>query len=215
MKYPHVLFDLDGTLIESEEGILNSVEFALNCLGKPSPGREALRGFIGPPLVESFEKIGSLTKDEAQEATRLYRQRYSKTGIFECKLYPGLEALLQKMAAGGMAAHLATAKPEEYALQILRHFGILPLFQTVAGIPMALGHYEKADIIGRVLAENSISPAEAVMVGDRFYDIEGAAACGVASIGVLYGYGSRKELAEAGATHLAENAKDLESLLFC
>ncbi len=209
MQYQHALFDLDGTLIRSEDGILNSVEYALAKMGRQSPGRDFLLRFIGPPLVESFEKLCGLSAKDAQRATELYRERYSQTGLYECALYTGIRQLLQDLSEAGCHIHLATGKPEAYARPILEHLLILPHFTVVAGIPLDLQHHSKESLIRRVMEEAHFAPAAGVMVGDRYHDVEGAAACGMDCIGVLYGYGDAAELATAGATYLAHNAAEV------
>lgn len=206
MRYTHTLFDLDGTVIRSEEGILNSVAYALEKMGKPIPAREVLLGFIGPPLIESFAGTCGFPPEEAARATELYRERYSVTGLYECELYPGIRQLLEALTRAGCAVHLATAKPEVYARPILEHLGVLPFFTTVAGITLGPAHQSKEGVIRRVMAENGLRADEAVMVGDRHHDAEGAAACGMDCIGVLYGYGSAEELRGAGARYLAADA---------
>ncbi len=213
MKYPCILFDLDGTLTRSEEGIIRSVEYALEKMELCSPGFEALKCFIGPPLTQSFTEYCHLSHEDAIKAAELYRQRYTHTGLFECELYPGLQELLQNITENGGKVYLATAKPLEFAQRILAHFAILPLFSGLYGPPLDCHSYNKADIIARLLAENEIPPSAAVMVGDRSYDIVAACHCGVDSIGVLYGYGTQEELCSAGATYLAKDASQLAALL--
>ncbi|MDL2253363.1 HAD-IA family hydrolase [Ruminococcaceae bacterium OttesenSCG-928-I18] len=212
--YTDILFDLDGTLIKSEEGIFKSIAYALEQMGRQNLGQDILKKFIGPPIAESFQTFCGLQREQALLATQYYRQRYAQVGIFECELYPGLKPLLHKLAKAGRGVHLATAKPTVYAVRILEHFEIKPLFSVIEGVPLEVGHYEKADIVQRVLDKRGVKPQNAVMVGDRHHDILGAKDCGVDGIGVLYGYGSREELTQAGASHLAENAEQLDHLLF-
>ncbi len=215
MRYPHILFDLDGTLIQSEAGIFHSVAYAFDKLQMPCPSKEILRAFLGPPLLYSFEHYCNLSKEEATTAVRFYREFYSSQGLFNCVLYPGFEALLKELTSAGLHLYIATAKPEVFATRILAHLQIEAHFTQIAGPPLTAGHAKKHDIIAEIMNKNNLTPLECVMVGDRHFDIEGATTCGIDSIGVLYGYGSKEELQKAGATHLVNNAKELSSLLFC
>ncbi len=197
----HILFDLDGTLTDSAEGILNCVSFALGRMERPVPPHEELLGFVGPPLEESFRLICGLPPEDVPAAVALYRERFSHTGIFENRLYPGVPALLKALQKNGASVHLATAKPQPFAQRILAHFGIAGYFASVHGPSLdAAGAADtKACVIAQVLREGSIPPQSAQMVGDRRHDMEGARANGVLAVGVLYGYGDRSELEAAGA----------------
>ena len=208
-----VLFDLDGTLTASDPGIVRCAEYALRQLGKAVPPREELLKFVGPPLFDAFEQVAGLAPEEIEPAIQYYRERYSVTGIFECTLYPGLQELLAAVQQAGLGIHLATSKPILFANRILEHFDLLHFFTSTEGVPMDADKHTKADVIARVLQKNHLPAESAVMVGDRFYDAEGAAACGLAFIGVTYGYGSRQELEEAGAALLAPDLPTLQRML--
>ena len=207
--YNAVLFDLDGTLTDPGMGITNSVAFALRKYGIEVQDRKELYKFIGPPLYESFMKHYSFSKEEAETAVSYFREYFRDTGIFENEVYDGIENLLKKIKASGRKIILATSKPEEFAKRILVHFNLDKYFDFVAGATMDSSRVEKSDVIAYALKESGCSAENAVMVGDRMHDILGAKENGLASIGVLFGYGSREELENAGADYIAETVDDI------
>ena len=206
--YELVLFDLDGTLTESGIGITRSVAYSLRKFGIEESDQAKLDRFVGPPLIDSYEKLYGFTHEQAVQAVEYYREYYAVTGIFENRVYDGVEAMLQALCSAGKTCILATSKPEHYARQILDHFGLSRFFSQVAGATMDEKRTNKADVIAHALALCG-EGCSAVMVGDRKHDILGAKANGLPSIGVLYGYGSREELETAGADYIAETAEDL------
>lgn len=208
-----ILFDLDGTLTESDEGILNCVEYALEQTGQKVPPREVLRAFVGPPLIESFQTICGLSHQEALACTVLYRERYEKEGMYENRLYPGIPELLRQLKSSGRNLHLATSKPIVYADAILAHFGIAEYFSTTLGPDLSERAHTKAQFIADILKAERLDPHDAMMVGDRRYDMEGAKANGVFAVGVLYGYGTRPELEAAGADHIVADVAELSEYL--
>ena len=206
----HILFDLDGTLTRSEQGIINSVIYALGEMGIIETDREKIKKFIGPPLRESFMKYYGFDKDGAEKAVAHYRVNYRAKGIYEAPLYDGVKETLTALKAKGIRLYVATAKPEIFAKQILKHFEIDHLFTDVVGSCLDGTLVNKDEIIALVLEKNKISDkAKAIMVGDREYDITGAKAVGISSIGVLYGYGDHNELKNAGADHIIEKIEDI------
>ena len=209
MKY--ILFDLDGTLTDSGLGITNSVAYALEKSGKPVPGLAVLESYIGPPLFESFIEISVLTAVEAKDAVVYYREKYQVTGIFENVLYDGIVDTLEKIHAAGKKIILATSKPEPYARQILDYFKITPMFDEVFGASMDGKLVDKAEIIELAIASNApdLTPKNAIMIGDRNYDIIGANKNGLQSIGVTYGFGDAPELQAAGATFIAATPAEI------
>lgn len=208
--YQTVLFDLDGTLTDPGVGITNSVMYALKKYGIEVSDRTELYKFIGPPLQESFELFYEFPEEKAGEAVKYYREHYSKTGIFENKVYDGLEDTLKKLKNSGKNLVVATAKPELFANQILEHFHLAEYFSFVAGANMDGSRTRKDEVIAYALESCGISDyKQAVMVGDREHDVLGAARFGIDTIGVLYGYGSREELEQAGAVYLAERPEDI------
>lgn len=212
--YNTVLFDLDGTLTDPGIGITNSVMYALNKFGITVADRSELYCFIGPPLVDSFEKYYGFSKEQSLEALRLYREYFSVKGIYENELYSDTQKMLQTLKDAGKKLVLATSKPEEYAVEILRHFKIYDYFDFAAGATMDEKRNKKADVIAWAITQCGINDLSAtVMVGDRCQDISGAAKNGIVSIGVLYGYGDMDELVTAGAVYIAENADDVTDIV--
>lgn len=209
-KYDIILFDLDGTLTDPGMGITNSVMHALKKYGIEVENRETLYKFIGPPLIDSFEKYYGFSHEEAVKSVDYYREYYADKGIYENEVYNGIEAMLQKLSEERKKIILATSKPEPFAREILRHFGLDKYFLFAAGSTMNETRTNKADVIEYALCECGITEkSSVVMVGDREHDIIGANKNGIDSIGVLFGYGSREELENAGATYIAESVEDI------
>lgn len=210
MRYEKcVIFDLDGTLTQSEEGIWNCVRYAAEQMHRPEPDADTLRRFIGPPLKYSFQAYMGMSEDDAAEATRIYRERYVQVGLFENRVYPGIRRLLRMLKAQGCWIGVATGKPQVPTERILEHFGLSKFMNAVAG-PSGDHGAEKEDLIRRALPEEY---GEAWMVGDRHFDMEGARKVGIRALGVGYGYGSEEELREAGCTAYAATVQDVIDLL--
>lgn len=216
MEKRYLLFDLDGTLTESGPGIVNSVEYALKKMGIREHDREKLRLFIGPPLAESLMKYYGMTENEAARGIRIYREYYTEKGMFENSVYEGIPELLLRLRDSGFVSAVATSKPEVYAGQILRHFGLSGYFCGIYGATMDEKRVHKAEVIRYALDTMGLAGPEtenARMVGDRENDIRGAHQNGLKAIGVRYGYGSREELEAAGADYLAEQPQDIWKLV--
>lgn len=212
--YRTVFFDLDGTITESGIGITRSVAYALRKYGIKEQDQKKLDLFIGPPLIDSFMKHYGFTKEQATEAVAHYREYYAVTGIFENRVYDGVREMLQALCDAGIRCVLATSKPEHYAVQILEHFDLLPMFSLAAGATMDETRTNKADVLAYAIKKAGCQPdGTCVMVGDREHDVLGARQNGLDCIGVLYGYGSREELTNAGALALAETPQELATLL--
>lgn len=213
-KYSYVLFDLDGTITNPEEGITKSVQYALQHFSIEVQERRELYKFIGPPLKDSFMEFYGFTEQQAGEALLKYRERFEVTGWRENVVYDGMEKLLRHLRRRGKRIMLATSKPEVFAEQILVYFGLRDYFDFVGGASLDGRRNYKADVIRYVLDANGISSREkVVMVGDRKFDILGAKEFGLETVGVLYGYGDREELTTAGADHLVGSVAELEALL--
>ena len=213
-RYKYNLFDLDGTLTDPALGITNSVIYAIGKSGLTAPPREELYRYIGPPLVYSFKTYAGMDDAAAQQALLYYRERFSAGGLFENEIYPGIPELLKQIMDGGGKVILATGKPEEFAAQILEYFDILQYFDFVAGNTLEEKRPEKRDVFSHIFAHYpDIAKGNAVMVGDRSYDILAAKEFSVDSVGVLFGYGSREELEKAGADATAETVEALKALL--
>ena len=206
-----VLFDLDGTLTDSGEGIINCAALALAHFGLPVPSREELRVFVGPPLYESFQRFG-VPADRVDEAIRVYRSRYIPTGMFENAPYPGIQALLEALKKDGYTLYVATSKPEEMSVTILERFGLVPYFDRICGASTDTSRSTKDAVIAYLL-EQSGAREDMVMVGDTKYDVLGAKAHGIPAIGVSWGYGSVEEMLEAGAVGIAHSMDALLDIL--
>ena len=212
--YKYVLFDLDGTLTNPELGITNCVMYALDKFGIKVEDRKKLHLFIGPPLMYSFQNFYGMSEENARQAVVYYRERFSVKGLYENEVYDGVVELLKTLKEQGKIIILATSKPEEYAIKILKHFGLYEYFDYVAGATMDGSRGEKADVIAYALGIINVEDiSAAIMIGDRNYDILGAKEHGLDSIGVLFGFGDREELTEAGATYIAEAVGDIISYL--
>lgn len=207
-----ILFDLDGTLMDSKEGITKSVQCALQKLGVEVADRSELVKFIGPPLKESFEKFYQV---DGLAGVKYYRECFvGEKKLLENEVYPGIVDLLQALKAAGKKLALATSKPTVYTEIIMEHFGLSQYFEVIQGSELDLSVVEKEDIIRIVLGKfPEYSKESIVMIGDRKHDIIGAKVNGIANIGVLYGYGSREELEEAGAMQIVQTVEELAPLL--
>ena len=210
-----ILFDLDGTLTDPKVGITKSVQHALRYYGIEEPDPDKLCPFIGPPLTDSFQELYGFSLPQAKEAIEKYREYFSVTGIFENEVYPGIPEMLGMLKEKGFTLAVATSKPEEYSIRILEHFGLDSYFQLVGGADMTETRVRKGDIIAYTLNRLGVNPKETpvVMVGDRKHDLIGAKENQLPCVGVLFGYGSREELREAGADALAESVKELGEIL--
>lgn len=206
-----ILFDLDGTLTDSGEGIINCVIYALEHFGLPIPPRDALRYFVGPPLHESFIKQG-VPADQAEEAVAVYRERYIPIGKFENTPYPGIRELLETLKASGHILYVATSKPEQMSIDILEHFDLAKYFDKICGASMDTSRSNKEAVIAYLL-EYSGHSDNIVMVGDTKFDVIGAKAHGIPCIGVSWGYGETTELESAGAFAVVDTVRELLSIL--
>ena len=206
-----VLFDLDGTLTDSGEGIINCATLALRHFGLPIPAYEDMRTFVGPPLRDSFIRFG-VPADQADEAIRVYRSRYIPTGMFENTPYPGIRELLEALRAEGYTLYVATSKPEEMSVTILEKFDLAKYFCRICGASIDSSRSTKDAVIAYLL-ESSGAKEDMVMVGDTKYDILGAKAHGIPAIGVGWGYGKVEEMEEAGAVGIAKTMDELIGLI--
>ena len=203
-----IFFDLDGTLTDSAPGIIHSVQYALKKYGIEAEEND-LRSFIGPPLVHSFQERFGFDHDKALEAVAYYREYFTAGGMFENSVYPGVVEMLQKLKEDGLMLAVATSKPELFSKQILEHFALTRYFVFIGGAAMDETRTTKVEVLSYALRELQVDPAKAVMIGDRENDMEAASLLGTESIGVLYGYGSKEELANAGAKVFAETPMDI------
>ena len=213
----YILFDLDGTLTDPGIGITNSVMYALRKMGITPPAREELYSFIGPPLLASFENYYHMSEAESQQALVYYREYFSETGLYENTVYEGIPALLSALMKRGIKVVLATSKPLLYSERILAHFDLYKYFHFCSGSTMDEKRVKKAEVIAYALENLGISKEEAascaLMVGDRYHDVEGAHEIGIPCVGVLYGYGSEEEFRGCGADHIVESVDALRNFL--
>ena len=212
MSYDFILFDLDGTLTDSAEGIVNSVVYALERKGIPYASKQALRRFVGPPLQATFRDYCGFSEEEAKDAVRIFREYFTKQGIYENAVYEGVPEMLRTLCEAGFTLAVATSKPEVFAEQILERFDLAKYFTVIAGASM--DGTDKPTVIRQTLSRLHTEPSSRVlMVGDREHDVLGAKDVGVSSLGVLYGYGSEEELKTAGADHIIKTPSEIVELL--
>ena len=211
--YQNILFDLDGTIVNSEEGITSSVAQTLEEFGiKEKP--ENLKCFIGPPLSRSFSMFYGFSAEQTEKAISVYRKYYSQKGIYLNRVYDGIETLLKKLKNEGKTIMLATSKYELFANQILSHIGLAKYFDLIAGSLADSSRSEKKEVIEHILETMPIKDlSQTVMIGDRKHDIIGANETGLDSIGVLYGFGNKEELSSHGATYIAANTDEILEII--
>lgn len=209
--YKVILFDLDGTLTESGEGIMRSAQYALEKIGKPEPELNNLRVFVGPPLVEQFMEYAQIDRATAETAVEYYRERYSVTGIFENALYPGIEEMLSKLKEMGYTLAIASSKPEFYVRQIMDHFGVAQYFAEMGGSEMDGRRTDKAEVIEEVLRRMDMGEHrdQVIMIGDKEHDVYGAKKAGLECISVSYGYGTKEELTQAAPQKIVNSAEEI------
>ncbi len=208
----NILFDLDGTLTDPREGIVNSILFALKKLGINENNIHELDSFIGPPLRDSFRKRYNLALETAATAVSYYSEYYSVKGIFECKLYPGIAELLESLSSRGYKLFVATSKPTQYAKEVLEHFKIQTYFEEIIGSNFDNTRTDKTEIIAYIILEYGLIPGRTVMIGDTKYDIIGAKNNAIKSIGVNNGYGTQEELLSSHPDFAVNNCHQIGSL---
>ncbi len=210
MKYKAIFFDLDGTLTNPEEGILNSIQYAANYYGVPTV-RENLKKYIGPPLTDTFEEL--ICKEKAEEAVEKYREYYRPHGLYENEIYPNVKETLRLLKEKGYVLCTASSKPEKFVDMILENFDIKKYFNFVGGATMDGRISKKEDVIDYVIKETGFAPKEVLMVGDRMFDLTGAAEFGMDAVGVLYGFGSFEELSAYANIALIDDISQLVEVL--
>ncbi|MBQ8166013.1 MAG: HAD hydrolase-like protein [Lachnospiraceae bacterium] len=217
-SYKYILFDLDGTITEPFLGISNGIKYALDKFGIKMEDNETLRKFIGPPLRDSFREYCGFTEKQAEDATRYYREYYSVKGLEENEIMPGMDKALKQLCDKGFKLYLATSKPEKFAKIILENLGLLEYFDIAAGASFDGTREKKEQVIEYLLKQikekyDGFNIEQAVMVGDRHFDINGASYFGMDSIGVTFGYGDFDELKNAGATYVVDEAKGIVNVV--
>lgn len=211
--YDYVLFDLDGTISDSSEGITKGIQIALRHMGIEEE-RDELRKFIGPPLKYSFTTFYGFDEEQCAEAIKVYRAYYGETGLFENKAYDGIDKLLKRIKDSGRKIAVATSKPEKFSVEILGKFGLLEYFDVVSGATLDGVRGDKCEVIEEALKRfGNPQKSKVVLVGDTRFDAQGAAKAGIDCIGVLYGFGSRESLEEAGARFIADTMENIYDYL--
>ena len=213
MGFKYCLFDLDGTLTDPAIGITNSVMHALEKYDIHVEDRSELYPFIGPPLDYSFKTFYGFSDEQAVQAIKYYREYFSVTGLFENSVYDGIPEMLEKLKEKGVKIALATSKPYEFSIKILKHFDLYKYFDFFGAATMDGRISKKEDVISTLLNEmGAQNKDEILMVGDRYHDIEGAKANDLKSAGVLWGYGSKEELQNAGAEYILSEPSEIPKL---
>jgi len=209
----NILFDLDGTLTDSREGIVNAILHSVSRMNLVEHNPEALVSFIGPPLKESFIQRYRLTEAEAKKALAFYREYYADQGKFENKIYHGIRELLHALNDMGQMLFMATSKPTLFSRQIAEHFSIDKYFKDIVGSNLDHTRTGKSEIIRHILEKHQLDASETVMIGDRAHDLTGARKCGVGSVAVSYGFGDPEEFTGLGALFTASDVNELKSKL--
>lgn len=215
-KFECVLFDLDGTLFDTSEGIMECYRMGLEHFGIFVKDNSELRKVIGPSLYTSYHEFFGLEGVQVNEAVKVYREKYNSEGIYKCRMYDGIEKVLNTLKPNGFTVCTATSKPQIMAEKILNFSGIAKYFDVICGAELDGSRSDKAELIDTALKQCNFTDRNKVaMVGDRFYDIKGAVEAGVHSIGVTYGFGSREELAKAGAEYIIDAAEKIIDIVLC
>lgn len=201
-----VLFDLDGTLIDSSEGITKSVQYTLDYYGIEEHDLKKLRCFIGPPLKLSFMNHYNFTEEKAIEAVAKYRERYQPIGIYECNLYPGVEQCIRELKKKGYLIGMASSKPEVSCRKILEHFNIIDLFDDVVGATFDGKIDTKEEVLNEVMRRwGHVDKSDMCLIGDTLFDVEGANQVGIKTVGVSFGFGDVSAMKEAGAVTICDS----------
>lgn len=207
-----VIFDFDGTLCDTGIGVKKSAKFALDSFNIPAPEWEELDFFIGPPLMVTFQENFEQSAADAEKLVKKFRERYTNVGLYESEFYEKIPALLQSLKSQGFKLGIASSKPIKYVEELLAKADLTKLFDYVSAVSFNADCESKQSIISRCLESMDVEPSEALMVGDRFYDIEGAKSLNIDSVGVLWGYANKFELIESGAKYIIENVEDIEAI---
>lgn len=211
--YKYIIFDLDGTLTDPAGGLVSGFEYALEKMGFPKEEKTALRRFIGPPLLDVWQKEYSLSYERTCEMIGIFREYYDVYGWWDNIPYNGIDKTLERLKGAGKKLLVATSKPERTAKRVLSLFGLDKYFDFIGGAESGNSRYTKEQVLSYVIESCGVDLSQAIMVGDRLYDAEGAKFCGIDSLGVLYGHGSREEIASSGFTYVSESVEGIADLL--
>lgn len=213
-SYDYVIFDFDGTVVDTGEGIIKSLQYSFEQMGKEVPDMSDLKKFIGPPIYYSYTHFYGVSEDEVDSYIKKYRERYKEKGIYECHLYKGLGELLDKLRQQGIKLGIASSKPEHLIYSVADYLGITDKFDAIVGVKIDdSNHSSKTGLVLEAMKLLGATDKEKVlMVGDRLFDIDGAAGAEVDSCGVLWGYGSEEEFRKHGATFIVSEAEEIFEL---
>lgn len=214
-EYKNLLLDLDGTIIDSGPGIMESVQYALDKYGIHNEPMEKLRRFVGPSLAYSFHHFYGMDEDTAREAVAYYREVYAAENIFHAVLYDGIAEAIKRCDAAGNHLYLVTSKPEKFSMRILEKFSLTPYFRAVSSPEMSDASSDKSRLINALTEKEGLNKEACLMIGDTRFDMAGAVSAGVDAAGVTYGYGSREELLQAGAAYLIERPEQICTFASC
>lgn len=207
-----VVFDFDGTLCDTGVGVKKSAKYALDAFGIKAPEWEELDFFIGPPLLVTFQERFNQSVTDAEKLVKKYRERYTNIGLYESEFYNGIPQLIKDLKSQGFKLGIASSKPINYVEELLIKADLQTYFDYISAVSFNADCESKQSILERCLNELGVEPNDAIMVGDRFYDMDGARGAGVDSVGVLWGFGSKFELIESGATYVVDKIQDIESI---
>ena len=210
--YKYILFDCDGTVFDTVEGITKSTRYAINKFGLDAE-LDALRCFAGPPLVDKFMEVFDFSLEQAKQATAYFKERYQPIGLYECRIFPGMKEMLERLKAAGFVLGIATSKPQELAEKLLKDESMYEIFDVICGSGLNGNNDSKESVLRRAMETLGAEPVKTVLIGDTKYDVIGAKACGIDCVGVRYGYAAEGELEEAGAKYIVEDIEALEKLL--
>ena len=214
MRYKAVLFDFDGTIADTSQGIFESIQYAMEHMRMHSLSLEQMRKFIGPPLQHSFRTVAGMSEAQTEKAVEYYREFYEEGEQYRLQIYPGIPELLRDLRANGYLVGLASAKPDLFIQQIIERFSLHSLFDFAEGVSLDESYTDKSALILHVLKQLHINdPQEALMIGDRKYDVDGAHKAGAHAAGILYGVGTKSELKTAGAEYILQTVNDLRAFL--
>lgn len=214
-KYDAVLFDFDGTIADTGRGIFSSIQYAVECLGLEPLDAETLRRFIGPPIYDSFKRELGLDDEKSDFAVKKYREKYAESGIYELDIYDGIIPLIRKLRENGIKVGIASSKPQNFLIRIVDFLEIAELIDFISAPSADDTPQSKASLINNSAEALNICKDKILMVGDRYFDIDGANGAGVESVGVTFGYGSEEELKKSGATFIAGCADEIADIIFC
>ncbi|MBR4859150.1 MAG: HAD hydrolase-like protein [Clostridia bacterium] len=214
MKYDAVLLDFDGTIADTGEGIYDSVRYAVKAMGFDPLPEEVVHTFIGPPVFSSFKRALNLSDEDSAKAVEKYRESYMNGGIYRLRFYDGMEKLLNDIKKSGIKLAVASSKPENFIVEILKYLKVSHLFDYISAPESDRAPESKTALVERAVSVLNTDKAKTVMIGDRYFDIDGAKEAKVDSIGVTFGFGDRDELINSGADYIADSTEDIRRIIF-